>query len=353
MIDSVKIGHHVVGPGNRCFIIAEAGINHNGDMQLAHQLVDAAIKSGADAVKFQGFVAKELATFETPMAEYQIKTTGENTGQYKMLKALELSTDNYAELKKHCDEAGILYLCTPYDNTNADALDKISIAAFKIAATDTTNIPFLRYVAGKGRPLILSTGMSTVGEVAQAVDAISDAGFAGGIIILHCTSAYPAPIEQANLRSILTMQQAFCCPVGFSDHTVGIGASPLAVAVGACVIEKHFTLDRGMSGPDHQASLEPDELTECVRAIRRVETSLGDGIKRLMPSEIKNKVVLQKSLVARYPIGAGEIISAEKLTCKRPATGLPPSWFDRVVGKRAVVDIGKDEILTLSSIEWE
>lgn len=353
MINSVKIGDNMLGPGNRCFIIAEAGVNHNGDMRLAHKLIDAAVKAGADAVKFQHFITEEVITSDTPKAGYQIETTGGENGQYKMLKALELTADNQAELKKHCTEAGILYLCTPYENLSVDILDKMDVAAFKIASTDTTNIPFLKYIASKGRPVILSTGMSTLEEVEQAVDALSTAGLDGQIIILHCTAEYPAPINEVNLRAILTMQQVFSCPVGFSDHTPDLGASPWAVALGACVIEKHFTLDRNMSGPDHRASLEPDEFADLARTIRQVEASLGDGVKQPMPCELKNKLVMQKSLVAREAIGAGEIITADKLTCKRPAMGLSPSWFDRIVGKRAVEDILEDTMLSLSMIEWE
>jgi len=334
------------------FVIAEAGVNHNGEVGLAHKLIDAAVKAGADAVKFQSFVSEELVTPEAPNTTYQVKTTGKQDGQYKMLKALELTAENQAELKDHCTEAGILYLCTPYENLSADMLDKMDIAAFKIASTDTTNIPFLRHIASKGRPVILSTGMSTIGEVEQAVDTLSAGGLDGNIIIMHCTSQYPAPIHEANLRAILTMEQAFSCPVGFSDHTPGLGASPWAVAVGACAIEKHFTLDSNLPGPDHRTSLEPSELTELVRTVRDVEASLGDGIKRLMPSELANKPLMQKSLVARRSIRAGEIITPENLTCKRPAMGLSPSWFDRVVGKRAAVDIPKDGILTLASVDW-
>lgn len=352
MIKSVQIGDRLVGPGQPCFIIAEAGVNHNGDMHLAHQLIEAAAKMGADAVKFQSFITEELITPEAPKAGYQVETTGEPGSQYKMLKALELSADQQAELKDYCKQTGILYLCTPYENTSVDMLDHMDVAAFKIASTDTTNIPFLRYIADKGRPVILSTGMSTLCEVEEAVDTLRVGGLEGKIVILHCTSEYPAPVSEANLRAILTMQQAFGCPVGFSDHTPGVGASPWAVAVGACMIEKHFTLDRNMVGPDHRASLESDELAALVRTVRDVEAALGDGIKRPMPSEIPNKPLMQKSLVARRSVRAGETITAKDLACKRPGFGLAPSWFDRVVGKRAIVDIPKDAVLTISSVDW-
>jgi N-acetylneuraminate synthase len=352
MIKPAQIGKRLIGPGKPCFIIAEAGVNHNGDMQMAHRLIDAAARAGADAIKFQSFVTEELITPEAPKAGYQVETTGEEGSQYKMLKSLELSNDQQAELKEYCGKVGILYLCTPYEHTSVDMLDHMDIAAFKIASTDITNIPFLRYIASKGRPVILSTGMSTIGEVEVAVNTLTIGGLSGKIIILHCTAEYPAPISEVNLRAILTMQQAFTCPVGFSDHTSGIGASPWAVAVGACVIEKHFTLARDMVGPDHRASLEPGELADLVRTVRDVEAALGDGIKRPMPSELPNKPHMQKSLVARRSILAGGTITPDDLACKRPGFGLSPSWFDRVVGKRAAVYIPKDRILTLSSVDW-
>jgi len=352
MIKPVEIGNRLVGEGEPCFIIAEAGVNHNGDIGLAHRLIDAAAEAGADAVKFQSFVTEEVVTPETPKASYQVETTGEQGSQYEMFKALELGAGQQKELKAHCDEIGILYLCTPYENASIDVLDRIGVAAFKIASTDTTNVPFLRYMASKGRPVILSTGMSTLGEVEQAVETLRAGGLEDKIVILHCLAEYPAPPSEVNLRAILTMQQAFLCPVGFSDHTLGIGVSPWAVAVGACLIEKHFTLDHGLAGPDHRASLEPAELVDLVRTLRDVETSLGDGVKRLMPSELRNKPLMQKSLVARRTIYAGEVITPDDLTCRRPGVGLTPLWFERVLGKRAAVDIAKDEVLTLSSVDW-
>ena len=351
-MDQIMLGDRPVGRNAPVLIIAEAGVNHNGDIHLAHRLIDVATEAGADAVKFQSFVTEELITAEAPKASYQVETTGDPGSQYKMLKALELSADEQTELKAHCEQVGILYLCTPYENTSVDMLDRMGVAAFKIASTDTTNIPFLRYIASRGCPVVLSTGMSTLGEVEQAVDTLRAGGLDGKIVILHCTSEYPAPVGEVNLRAILTMQQAFGCPVGFSDHTPGVGASPWAVAVGACVIEKHFTLDRHMVGPDHQASLEPSELSALVRIVRDVEAALGDGIKRPMPSELPNKPLMQKSLVARRSIRAGDTITSGDLTCKRPGFGLAPSWFDRVVGKRAAVDIPEGGVLTLSNVDW-
>ena len=352
MIKPVKIKNFMIGLGNPCFIIAEAGVNHNGDMKLAHKLIDAAAKAGADAVKFQSFITADIVTPEAQKARYQVETTGQNGGQFAMLKKLELSKDQQKELKSHCDEAGILYLCTPYEERSADLLEKISVAAYKIASTDTSNIPFLRYLARKDIPVILSTGMSSLGEVEESVNELKLYGLDGKIIILQCTSEYPAPVKDINLRAMKTMELAFGCPVGFSDHTPGIGASPWAVAAGACVIEKHFTLDRNMTGPDHPASIEPNELAELVRTIRNVEAALGDGIKRPMPSELPNKTRMQKSLVAIRSIAAGETILETDLTSKRPGNGLPPKWFDRVVGKKAARQIQKEETLELNSIIW-
>lgn len=352
MIHAVKIKDFMIGPGNPCFIIAEAGVNHNGDIKLAHKLIDAAAEADADAVKFQSFIAEDLVTPEAQKARYQVETTGQNGGQFAMLKKLELSKDQQKELKTHCDEAGILYLCTPYEKKSADLLEAIDVAAYKIASTDTTNIPFLCYIARKGIPVMLSTGMSSLGEVEEAVNELKLHGLDGKIIILQCTSEYPAPVNEINLRAMKAMEVAFGCPVGFSDHTPGIGASPWAVAAGACVVEKHFTLNRNMEGPDHRASIKPDELKELVRTIRDVELALGDGIKRPMPSEIANKPRMQKSLVATRTISAGEIIQLTDLTCKRPGNGLLPKWFDRVVGKKAAKDINSGEILNLDSVVW-
>lgn len=352
MIKSVKIKDFMIGPGNPCFIIAEAGVNHNGDIKLAHKLIDAAAKAGADAVKFQSFVAEDIVTPQAAKADYQVQTTGDGSGQFDMLKKLELSGDQQAELKAHCEKADILYLCTPYEEKSADLLEHIGVAAYKIASTDTSNIPFLRYLARKDIPVILSTGMSTLCEVEESIIELKLHGLDEKIIILQCTSEYPSPVKDINLRAMKTMELAFGCPVGFSDHTPGIGASPWAVAAGACVIEKHFTLDRNMTGPDHRASIEPNELTELVKTIRDVESALGEGIKRPMPTELPNKIRMQKSLVATRSLAAGEIIREIDLTCKRPGSGLPPKLFDRVIGNKTAKEIQKGEILKPSSILW-
>ena len=353
MIRSVNVGRFQIGPGNPCFVIAEAGVNHNGDMELAHKLIDAAKESNADAVKFQSFVAEDLVTPDAMKAGYQVQTTGSNGNQYDMLKKLELTGDQQAALKFHCDEIDILYLCTPYEEKSAELLQSLNVAAYKVASTDTTNTPFLRYLAESNIPIILSTGMCNLGEVEDSVNELKSNGLLGKIVLLHCTSEYPAPIDEINLRAMKTMEQAFGCPVGFSDHTPGIGASPWAVALGGCVVEKHFTLDRDLVGPDHMASLEPPELKQLVKMIRDVEAALGDGIKRLMTSETKNKSKMQKSLTIKRNVPAGETIRAEDLTCKRPGDGLMPKWFDKVIGQKTIRDIEENRFLTLADISWD
>jgi N-acetylneuraminate synthase len=348
----VTIKDFRIGTGNPCFIIAEAGVNHNGNIQIAHRLIDAAKQAGADAVKFQSFKTEDLVTPTSRKADYQLKTTLGDHSQFSMLKKLELSLEDQVQLKKHCDDSNILYLCTPYEQKSADLLENIGVDAFKIASTDTSNLPFLRFIAKKNIPVILSTGMSTLGDVEESVNELKEHGLLEKIIILQCTSEYPVPFSDINLGAMKTMEAAFGCPVGFSDHTPGIGASPWAVAAGACLVEKHFTLDRKMEGPDHNASINPDELMELVTTVRNVEAALGDGIKRIMPSEKKNKSRMQKSLVATRNIPAGDMIHPDDLTCKRPGTGLLPKWFDQVVGKKAAVNIRKDDVLTLDCISW-
>jgi len=304
-------------------------------------------------VKFQSYVTEDLVTAEAQKAGYQIETTGRDQQQYEMLKTLELTQNQQAELKSHCDGLGILYLSTPYEERSADFLEYLGVAAFKIASTDITNTPFLSRIAKKGMHVILSTGMSTLGEVEDAVSTLKENGLDGKIVLLHCTSEYPAPIEEINLRAMQTLELAFNCPVGFSDHSKGIIASPWAVALGACIIEKHVTLDRNMEGPDHRSSLEPKELRDLIIAIRTVERALGDGIKKPSSSEIKNKPKMQKSLVAKHKIAAGKIIKEEDLACKRPANGLPPSWMDRIIGKRTSQTIEMDSLIKISAIHWE
>lgn len=349
---TVRIGKFTIGASYPCMIIAEAGVNHNGQMDLAHRLIDEAVQAGVDAVKFQAFVTEELVTHSAPKANYQLKTTGDSGSQFQMLKKLELTPDDHAELQSHCVSENILYLCTPYDTISVDMLDQLNVSAYKIASTDVTNIPFLQYVAKRNRPILLSTGMSNLAEVEMGYNAIYGINKNAELILLHCTSEYPTPVQEVNLRAITTLQHAFACPVGFSDHTPGIGASPWAVVLGASVIEKHFTLDKSLPGPDHKASLEPQELANLVSHIHDVELALGDGIKRPSPSEMANKQFMQKSIVARRPISAGQMITLEDVTSKRPGTGLSPQWTDRIVGRKASRAIATDESIQLRDIEW-
>jgi len=341
----------LVGPDRSCLLIAEAGVNHNGDMGLAHDLIDAALEAGANAVKFQAFVTEEIVTARATKAAYQKDTTGSGD-QFEMLKALELSAEQQAELKSHCERIGLFYLCTPYDFKSVDMLGRLGVHAFKVASTDTNNIPLLRQVAKTGLPAILSTGMATLSEVEDAIGALQDARPGLWLALLQCTTEYPAPVGESNLRVMETFRQAFGLPVGLSDHTTGIGVAPLAVALGANIVEKHFTLDRSMAGPDHAASLDPSGFKDLVAAVRDAEAALGDGRKEVTPSESKNKVHMRKSVVANQDIAAGTAIKPEHLACKRPGDGLEPAWFDKIVGRVALRDIEKDQQISLADVQW-
>lgn len=345
----VKIAGRVIGPGEPCFIIAEAGVNHNGDFALAKQLVDIAKRSGADAVKFQTFIAENVIAPGAPKAAYQSAITDPAESQLEMVKKLELSFDHFATLKEYCEEKSILFLSTPFDNDSADFLDTLGMVAFKIPSGEITNIPFIKHLASKGKPLIVSTGMSTLEEVGEALEAIAKEGN-DKVILLHCVSSYPTPAAEVNLRAMNTMAQAFRVPVGFSDHTNGIHIALAAVALGACVIEKHFTLDKNLPGPDHKASLEPAELAGLVSCIREVESSLGDGEKRPAPCERDVATVARRSLVAKTTIAAGSIVSADSVAILRPGTGLPPAMIDRIIGRRAKNDIPSGTLLTLEML---
>lgn len=353
-IKPVIIDNRAVGADNPCFIIAEAGVNHNGCMKTAFDLIDAAADTGVDAIKFQAFKTEQLVTAQSPKAAYQVETTGAGLSQFDMLKKLELNDEQHKQLKEYCERKNLMYICTPYDYDSVDMLDEIGVSCYKIASTDVTNVPFLRYIAQKKRPVILSTGFSSLCEVEQAYCALSShqQHITGKIILMHCTAEYPAPKHEANLRVIPTLTQAFQVPVGFSDHTVGIQVSGWAVLLGACAIEKHFTLDKKMDGPDHRASIEPAELKELVEHIRTIEIVQGDGIKRPAASEQANKILMQKSLVAKRALPAGHVITQDDLIAKRPATGLPPAWMDKVIGKKTKFDIEADTTLRLDVIDW-
>lgn len=353
MSSGFQLGPFAVSHESPCLIIAEAGVNHNGNMDLAHKLIDEAKAAGANCVKFQSFIADKLATSAAPKTVYQIKNTGVSGNQLSMLRELELSADQQMQLKRHCDESDILYLCTPYEEESVDLLDRMNVAGYKIGSTDTTNLPFLRHVARKGRPTILSSGMCTLGDVEMAIHTMRTNGLNNKVAMLQCVTEYPAPMSDVNLRVMHTFRQAFCCPVGFSDHTQDTVTGSWAAALGACIIEKHFTLNRDLPGPDHRASIEPAELKQYVELIRQLELALGDGIKTLTTHELDNKSKAQKSLVAAKNLKAGQIIVGSDITCKRPGSGLPPTWIAQIIGKKIIRDIAENEVISLAAINFE
>jgi N,N'-diacetyllegionaminate synthase len=343
---TVTIAHKTVGEGSPVFIIAEAGCNHNGDINLAKKLVDVAVEAGADAVKFQTFITDELVTQQAEKASYQKENTGNaNESQYAMLKRLELSFDSFKTLKGYCEHKDIIFLSTPYDYRSADFLDELEIPAFKIASGEITNVPFLSYIARKKKPLILSTGMSTEEEVQDALKVIQETPQTPPVILLHCTSAYPSRPEDANLRAMHTLHHRFQLPVGLSDHTRGSEIPLAAVALGASILEKHFTLDKNSPGPDHFLSLDPEELRRLVQSIRSVEKALGDGIKAPVESEKHIKKIARKSIVAATNIKKGEPFSEHNLTVKRPGNGMSPARWNDVLGKRAERNFKADELI--------
>jgi len=329
-------------------IIAEAGVNHNGDLALAKQLIDAAAEAGADLVKFQTFSADRLATRQAKKADYQSVTTGNSETQHQMLSRLEISANMHHELIAYCAIRNIGFFSTGFDIESVNFLMSLGINHFKIPSGEITNLPYLRHIGQFSKPVIISTGMATMGDIEAAIDVLEQAGTVRSLItVLHCTTEYPTPMAEVNLRAMQSMQASFGVAVGYSDHTAGIEVSIAAAALGATVIEKHFTLDRNLPGPDHKASLEPDELKAMVSAIRNVEIALGDGIKRLTPSEARNKPVARKSLVASKSIKVGEVLSAENITTKRPGTGISPMTWDAVMGRKAVRDFTVDELIEL------
>ena len=344
---AVRIGERVVGAGQPCFVIAEAGVNHNGSLEMARRLVDAAVHAGADAVKFQTFRAEKAISPAAPKAAYQVETTGAGESQLEMVRKLELPPQAFRDLKSHCAQRGILFLSTPFDEESADLLESLGMAAFKVPSGEITNLPFLEHVARKGKPLIVSTGMSDLEEVRTAVECVRRVG-ARELALLHCVSSYPAPAASINLRAMETLRQTFGVPVGFSDHTLGIAVPLAAVALGACIVEKHLTLDCKLPGPDQRASLEPGNFAAMVEGIRAVESSLGDGVKRPAAEERNTAEVARRSLVAACAIPAGTVLRAEHIAILRPGTGLAPALRAQVIGRRARRDIPAGTLLT-----WE
>jgi N,N'-diacetyllegionaminate synthase len=349
MVEAIDIAGRKIGRGQPCFIIAEAGVNHDGSFETACRLVDAATEAGADAVKFQTFKAERLATPDAPKADYQLQNEDTAESSYEMLQRLELSPQVHRDLMAHCQDQGIIFLSTPFDEESADFLFDQGVPAIKVPSGEITNLPFLTHTALKGKPLIVSTGMSSLGEVEAAVQTIEEASN-HAFALLHCVSSYPADAGDVNLKAMDTLARAFGCPVGYSDHTLGIEVSLAAVALGACVIEKHITLDRGLLGPDHQASSEPVELAALVQGIRKVEASLGNGRKVAVASEKNTAAVTRKSLVAVRDIESGTRLTEGMIAAKRPGTGLPPSMRSLFVGSKVRVDVPAGAFLTMEML---
>jgi len=332
----------------KTLIIAEAGVNHNGDIELAKKLIDVAVDAGADLVKFQTFSADRLVTQSALKAEYQVLATDKIESQHEMLRKLELTESMHHELINHCTNREIGFFSTGFDIQSIDFLTSLGQELFKIPSGDITNLPFLQHIGGLGKKVLLSTGMSNMHEVAAALNALELAGTPKNrITVLHCTSSYPAEMSDVNLRAMLSIQDEFGVEVGYSDHTLGIEVPIAAVALGAKVIEKHFTLDRNMTGPDHKASLEPDELIRMVAGIRSIEKALGDGNKVMTQNEIQNRDVARKSIVASRNIQAGEVFTENNLTAKRPGTGISPMEWDEVIGTKAKQSYAKDDLIQL------
>ncbi len=335
----------------RTYIIAEAGVNHNGDIDTAIRMIDAVKEAGCDCIKFQTFKTEALVTKAAKRAEYQIANTKNDDSQFEMLKKLELGFDDFKILKEHCENVGVDFMSTPFDNESADLLEELGVTKYKMSSGDITNKPLLTYIARKNKPMILSTGMCTMDEVVEAVSWIEQCGNKQ-LTLLHCTSNYPTPYSEVNMNAMLTLRDAFPYPVGYSDHTQGIVIPVMAVAMGATVIEKHFTLDRNMEGPDHKASLEPDELREMAKSIRDIESARGDGIKRPTASEMSTREVARKSIVAASDLSKGSVIKEGDLKVKRPGTGLAPKYLDELIGKALTRDVSEEELITLQDVAF-
>lgn len=328
---------------NKCFIIAEAGVNHNGSINIAKKLIDAAHDAGADAVKFQTFKADSIVTKSAPKAEYQ-KKSSKDTSQYEMIRKLELSPDEFRELSDYADDKGVMFLSSPFDEESIDLLDEIGLPAFKLGSGEITNLPLIKYLVSKGKPLILSTGMASLCEIEKAVKISKGID----LVLMYCVTNYPASVDEIDLNIMETLENTFKLPVGFSDHTMGIELSVAAVALGARVIEKHFTLDKNSEGPDHKASLEPDELKLMIDSIRNVEKAMGNGVKELSKDELSIKKMARKSIMASRDIEKGETLKKHMLSIKRPETGIYPKYLDQIIGKEINKSIKKDE-----PIKWD
>ena len=343
----LEIQSRPIGDGQPAFIIAEAGVNHNGDVELGFRLIDVAKEAGADAVKFQTFKSEEIAAAEAPMAEYQKENLAIEESQQAMLKKLELKAEDYHRLLQHCNEVGITFISTPFDRSSVDLLVAMDVPAIKVSSGDLTDLPLLEHLGRQNKPVILSTGMGNLSEIEEALAALATRDLA----LLHCVSDYPAPLETINLRAIETMRSAFALPIGYSDHTLGSEASLGAIAMGACIIEKHLTLDSKDEGPDHAASMEPDAFRDFVTAIRNLEVCLGDGVKRPRGNEPETAKVVRKSLAAARDLAPGEPLTEISLTSKRPGTGIPPRERPQLIGRRVRRAIEAGTLLDHSDFE--
>lgn len=345
----MKFDSNNIGKEGHCFIIAEAGVNHNGDIKIAKALIDAAYAAGANAVKFQSFKADKLATLKAPKAEYQKESTDANESQFDMLKRLELSEEDHYNIADHCKKKGLLFLSTPFDEESAEFLNKMGMPIFKIPSGEITNHGLLEHIAQFRKPILLSTGMSTLDEVTYAVNAIQKKGKIN-LTLLHCVSNYPANPEHINLRAMITMREKYELPVGYSDHSLGTEIAFAAIALGACVLEKHFTLDRNMPGPDHSASIEAGELGKLVKGVRAVEAALGDGEKNPASDELAVAKVARKSLVAKNDIPIGAILTNELIQARRPGNGIPPYMVNTIIGKRTKTFISKGTMIKMEML---
>ncbi|RGY59141.1 N-acetylneuraminate synthase [Fusobacterium ulcerans] len=330
---------------NKVFIIAEAGVNHNGSLKLAKKMVEKAVEAKVDAIKFQTFIAKNLVSRNTEKANYQKLNTNNKESQLEMIKKLELSFEQFIELKRYCDEMRIKFLSTPFDLESIEFLKKLGMKIWKVPSGEITNLPYLRKIAEVADEIILSTGMSDLCEISKAVEILKKEN--KKILILHCNTEYPTPMEDVNLRAMELLKEKFNVEVGYSDHTLGIEVPIAAVALGARIIEKHFTLDKNMEGPDHKASLEPEELKKMVTGIRNIEKALGKKQKEVTESEKKNKDIARKSIVAKKNIKKGEIFTEENLTVKRPGNGISPMQWDEVIGKISIRNFEEDELIEI------
>lgn len=331
---------------NKVFIIAEAGVNHNGDLNIARKLIDVATEAGADAIKFQTFKADQLVCKDVKKAQYQLETTEKNETQYEMIKKLELSYEMHKELIEYSRTKGIKFLSTPFDIESIELLTELGIDIFKIPSGEITNLPYLQKIAELDKKIILSTGMSTMQEIEETLEVLNYKQ-KRNVVVLHCNTEYPTPLEDVNLKAMLTIKNQLGVEIGYSDHTDGIEVPIAAVAMGATVIEKHFTLDRNMEGPDHKASLEPMQLKQMILAIRNIERALGDGVKKPSKSELRNMDIARKSIVALNNIKKGEVFSENNITTKRPGNGLSPMRWNEVLGKKADRDYKKDELIKI------